>query len=54
MKDAIITLLTGIAVLFAVAGCAVAAGVSLWTSALFYLCAAAASFFLAAFLGRLK
>lgn len=50
MKNTIVALLTGIAVLFGAAGCTVASGTALFASAMFWLCAAVTAFFLAALL----
>jgi hypothetical protein len=50
VKNTIVALLTGIAVLFGLAACAAAAGVTLPASAVFFLAAAFTSFALAALL----
>ena len=50
MKNTFVILLTAVAVLFAAAGCTVASGTALFASAVFWFCAGAAAFFLAALL----
>jgi hypothetical protein len=50
VKNTLVILLTGVAVLFGAAGCTVASGTALFASATFWLCAAVSAFFLGAFL----